>query len=194
MSDYKVTVKVQNNNILSLLASRGYSSISDFANKHKISGFYLYALVNLKQSPLTTKGEFRPYILQLCSLLNCLPEELFSTAQMETALLDNKRTFQVEEAEAMFMLQSQSEQKSLEQLVIDDQMDTELSNCLETLTPREKKVIEMRFGLNGYEAHTLEDTGSFFHVTRERIRSIEAKALNKLRHSSRSGLLHTLYK
>jgi RNA polymerase primary sigma factor len=61
---------------------------------------------------------------------------------------------------------------------------------LKTLTPREEKVIKMRFGLgpNGSE-HTLEEVGQHFAVTRERIRQIEAKALRKLRHPSRSRKL-----
>ncbi|MBI3696083.1 MAG: RNA polymerase sigma factor RpoD, partial [Acidobacteria bacterium] len=57
---------------------------------------------------------------------------------------------------------------------------------LKTLTPREEKVIKMRFGLDDGNEHTLEELGQRFAVTRERIRQIEAKALRKLRHPSRS--------
>ena len=53
--------------------------------------------------------------------------------------------------------------------------------ALNTLTPREKKVLEMRFALNGEEARTLKAVGERFHVTKERIRQIEAKALRKYR-------------
>jgi RNA polymerase primary sigma factor len=60
---------------------------------------------------------------------------------------------------------------------------------LKTLTPREEKVIKMRFGLDDGSEHTLEEVGGFFAVTRERIRQIEAKALRKLRHPSRSRKL-----
>ena len=56
---------------------------------------------------------------------------------------------------------------------------------LSTLTPREEKVIKMRFGLEDGSEHTLEEVGQSFAVTRERIRQIEAKALRKLRHPSR---------
>jgi RNA polymerase primary sigma factor len=58
--------------------------------------------------------------------------------------------------------------------------------CCALLTPREEKVIKMRFGLEDGSEHTLEEVGQHFAVTRERIRQIEAKALHKLRHSSRS--------
>ena len=60
---------------------------------------------------------------------------------------------------------------------------------LATLTPREERVIRLRFGIGQYQDHTLEEVGQDFEVTRERIRQIEAKALRKLRHSSRSKRL-----
>jgi RNA polymerase primary sigma factor len=62
---------------------------------------------------------------------------------------------------------------------------------LSTLTPREEKVLRMRFGIGEESDHTLEEVGQDFNVTRERIRQIEAKALRKLRHPSRSNKLKT---
>ena len=64
-----------------------------------------------------------------------------------------------------------------------------LDEVLNTLTPREKKVIVLRFGLADGHPRTLEEVGKEFNVTRERIRQIEAKALRKLRHPSRSKKL-----
>ena len=65
----------------------------------------------------------------------------------------------------------------------------QLDEVLDTLTPREKKVLQLRFGLNDGRSRTLEEVGNVFGVTRERIRQIEAKALRKLRHPSRSKKL-----
>lgn len=65
----------------------------------------------------------------------------------------------------------------------------QLEEVLETLTPREEKVLRLRFGLDDGRARTLEEVGQHFGVTRERIRQIEAKALRKLRHPSRSKKL-----
>ncbi|MGG7163846.1 RNA polymerase sigma factor RpoD [Clostridium ihumii] len=65
----------------------------------------------------------------------------------------------------------------------------QLINQLQTLTPREEKVLRLRFGLDDGRARTLEEVGKEFNVTRERIRQIEAKALRKLRHPSRSKKL-----
>jgi RNA polymerase primary sigma factor len=65
----------------------------------------------------------------------------------------------------------------------------QLTDVLDTLTPREEKVLRLRFGLDDGRARTLEEVGREFEVTRERIRQIEAKALRKLRHPSRSKKL-----
>ena len=65
----------------------------------------------------------------------------------------------------------------------------QLSEVLSTLTPREEKVLRLRFGLEDGRTRTLEEVGKEFNVTRERIRQIEAKALRKLRHPSRSKRL-----
>jgi RNA polymerase primary sigma factor len=73
--------------------------------------------------------------------------------------------------------------------VINLNLKEQTEALLKTLTPREEKVIKMRFGLGDGSEHTLEEVGQNFAVTRERIRQIEAKALRKLRHPSRSRKL-----
>ena len=65
----------------------------------------------------------------------------------------------------------------------------QLNDVMKTLTPREAKVLRLRFGLDDGKSRTLEEVGKQFNVTRERIRQIEAKALRKLRHPSRSKKL-----
>lgn len=64
-----------------------------------------------------------------------------------------------------------------------------LGDVIDTLTPRESKILRMRFGLDDCRVYTLEEVGAAFGITRERIRQIEAKALRKLRHPSRSRQL-----
>jgi RNA polymerase primary sigma factor len=78
---------------------------------------------------------------------------------------------------------------------IDSATDTGMvetvQQVLSSLTPREAKVLRMRFGIDMNTDHTLEEVGKQFDVTRERIRQIEAKALRKLRHPSRSEQLRS---
>ena len=73
--------------------------------------------------------------------------------------------------------------------VINLNLREQTETVLKTLTPREERVIKMRFGVGDGSEHTLEEVGQNFYVTRERIRQIEAKALRKLRHPSRSRKL-----
>ncbi len=78
---------------------------------------------------------------------------------------------------------------SLSDTVINLNLKEQTASVLKTLSPREEKIIKMRFGLEDGSEHTLEEVGQSFAVTRERIRQIEAKALRKLRHPSRSHKL-----
>ncbi|MBZ5523474.1 MAG: RNA polymerase sigma factor RpoD [Acidobacteriia bacterium] len=73
--------------------------------------------------------------------------------------------------------------------MINVDLKEQTAHVLRTLSPREERIIKMRFGLEDGSEHTLEEVGNNFQVTRERIRQIEAKALRKLRHPSRSGRL-----
>ena len=76
-----------------------------------------------------------------------------------------------------------------DEAAINVNLKEQTSHVLHTLTPREEKIMKMRFGLEDDSEHTLEEVGRAFAVTRERIRQIEAKALRKLRQPSRSGKL-----
>lgn len=77
--------------------------------------------------------------------------------------------------------------------VVNDDLKEKVREVLKTLTPREEKVLKMRFGIDVASEHTLEEVGKDFSVTRERIRQIEVKALRKLRHPSRSKKLQSFF-
>ncbi len=78
------------------------------------------------------------------------------------------------------------------EIALEAEKKRKINEVLETLTPREAEVIRLRFGLDDQRPQTLEEVGQVFNVTRERIRQIEAKALRKLRHPSRSKHLRDL--
>ena len=77
--------------------------------------------------------------------------------------------------------------------VVQASLKEQVRGVLHSLTPREEKVLKMRFGIDERTDHTLEEVGQNFSVTRERIRQIEAKALRKLRHPSRCKKLKPFY-
>ena len=76
--------------------------------------------------------------------------------------------------------------------VLDFEIREAIAKVLSTLTPREERVLRMRYGIGMDTDHTLEEVGQQFSVTRERIRSIQAKALRKLRHPDRSRTLRNV--
>lgn len=189
MSDYRVDIKVRNNNILKKLAECGYSSVGEFCRLNDKKGWAssIGELVNMKRSPLDAQGNFIAIVNHMCDLLRCSPEDLFSDVQMTTAIDSNKRTIEVNEAEMRFMLENNSEPMFLEDQMDKDRLPSKIEELLSTLTPREAKVVSMRFGLGEYShVHTLQEVAQSQNVNRERIRQIEAKALRKLRHPSRS--------
>ena len=130
-----------------------------------------------------------PTTFEIASAMN-LPEERIMEIQriamdpisLETTIgdeEDSKISDFIEDDSAQSPLEAASQSLLREQLL----------SVIETLTPREQKVIRMRYGLDNSHARTLEEVGKEFNVTRERIRQIEAKALRKLRHPNRSKKL-----
>lgn len=85
------------------------------------------------------------------------------------------------------------EQKSPKEYARDNIIKEKLEEVLNTLSPREKKILEYRFGLKGHPPKTLDEVGKIFDVTRERVRQIEAKALKKLKHPMRIEKLRRLF-
>jgi len=97
-----------------------------------------------------------------------------------------------EDASIKDFIESDSEFSPSDSVAYND-LKEKVREILKTLTPREEKVLKMRFGIDVASEHTLEEVGKDFSVTRERIRQIEVKALRKLRHPSRSKRLRTFF-
>ena len=96
--------------------------------------------------------------------------------------------FSLKSRRRRFLRPSKGAEYGLEQ-AIKSNLSEATTKILSTLTPREERVLRMRFGVGMNTDHTLEEVGLQFSVTRERIRQIEAKALRKLKHPSRSKQL-----
>ena len=84
-------------------------------------------------------------------------------------------------------------QPSPDEITMDNSLKLEIDKALSTLTYREAKVISLYFGINRDNPLTLEDIGKIFKLTRERVRQIKVKALNRLRHQTRSKKLRTYF-
>ncbi len=195
MEEYRVDIKVRNNIILRKIEEHGYESLLEFCKINDGVKFYhtLIAIIGMKISPLKSDGEFKSCITFLANIISCDPGDLFSDLQMRTVLKTNKRSIEVREAEIKFLMEKDSQVKLLEEIVMDEQKTKAVAGLLETLTPREQKIIEMRNGLGEYDEHTIEECAMHFGVSRERIRQIEQRSLRKLRHPHRSKPLKKLF-
>ena len=96
-----------------------------------------------------------------------------------------------EDGDPLISFQADDDADSAFEIVARQELRSNISAVLATLPPRTERVLRMRFGLDGGTGQTLEEIGQVFNVTRERIRQIEAKALRKLKHPSRSRILRS---
>lgn len=115
-----------------------------------------------------------------------LGENLMNTTSLNTLVGEDN------DSELMGFIINENEE-SVEDLVIRDDLENKIDFILHTLTKREEDILRYRFGFKTDEPLTLEEVGKIYNVTRERIRQIEAKALRKLRHSSRSKKIASFY-
>lgn len=186
MNEYRIKISVRNNLILNAIEKEGYTSIQRFCRDKNISASGVTALIALKTPPIMRCGSFSSIANQLMEELCALPTELWTAEQLTMSLTHNTSFRNVGKEE----LQLSSDEAL--KLVFDREKETKVAEVLETMTPRNKKVLEMRYGIGGGEPLTLEEIATAFSVTKERIRQIEAKAIRLLKESERIKELENL--
>ena len=177
--DYRVTVRVRNNNILNLIEAKGVAGYVA-AKEADISYSVLSGYINMSESPLNPKGVVKETAQKLCSYFGKCVDEVWSLEQL-TPIESNIRELEFSYHELTRLENISDPMLSIES----DQLKEVIDFTLDTkLTPRESNVLKLRFGFEG-DPLSLEQVGDIIEVSRERVRQIEAKALRKLRHPSR---------
>lgn len=191
MNEYRVDVKVRNNLILTAITNAGYKNISQFCDDNGLLKTSIFALINLKETPLRQDGTFTAQAQKLMDALCALPEDLWTQDQMYSSLDSNLKSMTMNETQLEILTYGNPiEPKTLEDFAETTQIRKVVNEVLDTLTPREAKVLRLRNGMEGNsEGMTLEEVADKFHITRERIRQIEAKGLRKMRERGRVELL-----
>lgn len=196
MEEFNLKVTVRNNLVLTAITNSGYTNLSKFAKDNALSLGLLYDTINLKRPPMLQTGEFSPFAMELMEVLGACPTDLWTAEQLTMKLKKNISYRELGKEELQRCLQSSA--RSLigldyaEQEAEENQATKIMVGMVDSLTPREAKVLKMHFGLDGEDEHTLEQIGEKMGVTRERIRGIEAKALSKMRHPSRTDIYKSL--
>ena len=185
MNDYRVKITIRNERLLAAMEGMGYKSVAEFSRSQGLNGVKVREIFNGKIPPLDREGNPKELTKEILEILNLTIEKAFTEKQLKGF---KKHTFEVKIEEEK-LLQIISPAKNQEIKVIEQEVKSKLSEILSTLTPREEKILRMRFGIGMNTDHTLEEVGRKFFVTRDRIRQIEARALRKLKHPSRSKQL-----
>lgn len=185
--EYRVEIKVRNNLFIKRIEHAGYKTIGEFCRINHLNTTDIGEVISMKRSPLMANGKFKVSVQKAADILQCAPDDLFTDAQLHLAMKTNKHCLLVNEAEMKVMLETQLQPKLLESDIEDSQRNGLLEKVLNQLSPRESKILRMRFGLDDGIEHTLEEISKEFGCTRTRIRDIEQRAMRRLRHPAQSA-------
>ena len=185
MKDYRLEIKIKNNYLYEKMQEQGISTAAELARVVGLGPSVIGDILNLKVTPYTNKGTVRSSIQSLCDFFSCNPEDLFPAQHIFDPLTVNQGAIQANIGELMSSNLLESAHNPDLLVEITEQKEA-LEKTLDQLTLREKKVLEVRYGLGDEEGCTLKEAGIKFGVRAERIRQIEAKALRKLRHPDRT--------
>lgn len=188
MKDYNIQIKVRNNFLLTAMREAGFKNAAQLARASGNSQMAVGGFLNLTKTPYNQDGRVCLPMDRICDTLGKEVTELFPSQHLTKPLPKNtgealvgmdeiSKLLPQSEMVASALLESPEDYADREVLG-----DSIYAVFLEALTPKEHKVIEMRFGLNGHEEHTLAEIGDCLDVTPERIRQFESKAMRKLRH------------
>ena len=146
--------------------------------------------INKALSKLEQDLEREPSYDEVSEALDMLPEDIQDTMRNNHRHMSMDAPLNLnEDGGSLYDLMENDEAVSPEKFLMKESLQSEISRSLATLTDREADVVKLFFGLNGAHAHSLEEIGEKFDLTRERVRQIKEKAVRRLKHGSRSRLL-----
>ena len=140
-------------------------------------------------SALEQRFEREPSAEELANAVNMTASEVVETMKMQGRHVSVDAPLSQEEENSLLDVLEDKTEKKPDQGLISESLRKEITRALDTLTKRESDVIKDYFGLNSQSALTLEEIGTKFKLTRERVRQIKEKAIRRLRHASRSKTL-----
>jgi len=176
MKDYRIKITVRNDRILSKIESK-YVSVRNFCMAMNLDYQRTNELIR-GTSPINAKGEIKELVKRLMEALGCTIDELFTEKQLEGFVSHNKFETKVEEKD---LIKIKQDVKPLELGIMEKDVKDVLSKIFNKfLTPREEKIIKMRFGIGMDTDYTLEEIGLQFLISKERVRHITKRVIKKL--------------
>lgn len=190
MKDYRIKITIRNDRLLSAIEGMGHESVMSFCKRYNLPYTSTNDIISGKTPPLKNDGSLTTRCKDLLEILGVNIEEVFTERQMEGF---GKTTFETKVKEKD-LLQIVNPAKNQEVRAIESDVSSKITEIMSRcLSPREEKVIRMRYGINpDKHCYTLEEIGLEFKATRERVKQIEIRALNKFKEIKNSrDLLNT---
>jgi RNA polymerase sigma factor (sigma-70 family) len=196
LDEYRVNLKVCNNLILSAIENSGYKSVNQFCKINKLCPSRVGDMINLKRLPVGKDGSWTGLSERIAKALGLFPEDLWTQEQTYFVLPKNQSHFNVSHKELALTLARHTgelpDECDVEVNLLQQDRKRVLNDVLESLTDREAKVLQLRFGINTDREHSLSEIASMLDVTSERVRQIELSALRRLREPRRLDELKTV--
>ena len=190
MKDYRIKITIRNDRLLSAIEGMGHESVMSFCKKYNLPYTSTNDIISGKKPPLKNNGSLTTRCKDLLEILGVSIEEAFTERQMEGF---SKTTFETKVKEKD-LLQIVNPAKNQEVRAIESDVSSKITEIMSRcLTPKEEKVIRMRYGMSkDKHCYTYEEAGLALSITRERVRQIETRALHKFREIKNSrDLLNT---
>ena len=178
--EYRLVIKVRNGPLCRAMDAAGIKTAAELSRKSGVTQNMIGRYLGLKIRPLRLDLTWRTDVIRLSEFFRCLPEDLFPRRLVEKVLPKTCVTIDLTESQIEGLVGQKSELNG-EMKMLRDETATTIIRGLACLTPREERVLRMRFGFNGTMAMSLEECADEFAVTRERIRQIEARGLRRLK-------------
>jgi RNA polymerase sigma factor (sigma-70 family) len=183
IKDYRLTVKLRNNRLLSRIEGRGFASIAAFCRYNGLTYTAVNALITMAEPPVTSKGEWRLVAERLASILRCTPADLFTERQIRGEIAATTVARQVNEDELVYLdapdtqlLLSPSPEQLLENTELVDKL-------LARLSEQDQRLIRMHYGI-GEPRQTLDHIGEVIGRSKERVRQMISTAERRMRRAA----------
>lgn len=183
MQDFVLDIRVKNGRLLSAMRSKGYSTAADLARACNIASSTVYAFLNLKEKPLTVRGDYKPSVVKISEELHTIPSLLFPEGFLDNTLKTNRIEKVLSSADMIALC---SGEPNPQRILENRELKNELIKQISTLTKREQRILKARWGV-GCEELMAEDLAREFGITKTRVHQIEHRALKKLRHPVRAN-------
>jgi len=181
MKDYRIKITIRNDRLLNAIEDKGIPSVKQFCTLYKLNYNSIVKIISGKIKPLNNLGKPIRLVEQIIDILDISLEDAFTERQLKGFA---KTNYEISVAEKE-LKQLVNPVKNQEQKIIEQDVKLKILEAFsKRLSPREEKLIRLKYGFGDEKEHTLYELSSKFRISEERVRQIISKAQRKMKHPS----------